>query len=86
MARVTVEDCLEKVDNRFMLATVAVPRQATAARRPSPRGNREQGSRHEPARDRRGSWSRRFRKSPKASESQPAGRDGDAAPGVGRGR
>lgn len=26
MARVTVEDCLEKVDNRFMLATVAVRR------------------------------------------------------------
>ena len=26
MARVTIEDCLEKVDNRFMLATVAVRR------------------------------------------------------------
>lgn len=26
MARVTVEDCLEKIDNRFMLATVAVRR------------------------------------------------------------
>lgn len=26
MARVTVEDCLEKVDNRFLLATVAVRR------------------------------------------------------------
>ena len=26
MARVTVEDCLEKVPNRFMLATVAVRR------------------------------------------------------------
>lgn len=26
MARVTVEDCLEKVENRFMLATVAVRR------------------------------------------------------------
>ncbi len=26
MARVTVEDCLEKVENRFLLATVAVRR------------------------------------------------------------
>jgi len=26
MARVTVEDCLEKIDNRFLLATVAVRR------------------------------------------------------------
>jgi DNA-directed RNA polymerase subunit omega len=26
MARVTVEDCLERIDNRFMLATVAVRR------------------------------------------------------------
>ena len=26
MARVTVEDCLEKIDNRYLLATVAVRR------------------------------------------------------------
>jgi DNA-directed RNA polymerase omega subunit len=53
MARITVEDCLNKIPNRFQLVLAATYRARMLSQGHAPRSRRQQARRDRPARDRR---------------------------------